>query len=95
MATKGKIGVKKAVKKKNGYEMPKAAKPGMVLIDTLKNQWKIGKSIGVGGFGEIYSACNATAPTKNIDDYPFVVKLVRISQLLQIIWILILIFCYF
>jgi vaccinia related kinase len=76
MASKGKVAVKKAVKKKNGYEMPKSAKPGIVLIDNHKKNWKIGKSIGVGGFGEIYSACDASAPIKNIEDYPFVVKLV-------------------
>lgn len=68
--------VKKSAKKKNGYEMPKVAKQGLILTDNQKKQWKIGKSIGIGGFGEIYSACDATSSIKNIDDYPFVIKLV-------------------
>lgn len=77
MASKAKGAVKKPAKKKNGYEMPKAVKPGLVLIDSHKKQWKIGKSIGVGGFGEIYSACDATSNIKSLDAYPFVVKLVK------------------
>lgn len=77
MASKVKGGaVKKPAKKKNGYEMPKAAKPGIILTDNHKKQWKIGKSIGIGGFGEIYSACDASKTVKNVDDYPFVIKLV-------------------
>lgn len=70
MATKGKG------KKKNGYEMPKPLKSGDLLQDTQKKQWKIGVSIGVGGFGEIYSACKSDSSIKKVDDYPFVVKIV-------------------
>lgn len=81
MASKGKALPKKAAKKKNGYEMPKPLKPGDVLIDNQKAQWKIGVSIGVGGFGEIYSACKAGAIVKKLEDYPFVVKIVSCRQL--------------
>jgi vaccinia related kinase len=76
MASKPKAAAKKPAKKKNGYQMPKPAKPGTILIDNQKKQWKIGTSIGIGGFGEIYSACDATASVKKVEDYPFVVKLV-------------------
>jgi vaccinia related kinase len=33
---------------------------GEILIDTTKNQWKLGKSIGVGGFCEVYLASSNT-----------------------------------
>lgn len=83
MASKGVKGaIKKPAKKKNGYEMPKAAKPGIILIDNHKKEWKIGKSIGIGGFGEIYSACDASSKIKNMDDYPYVVKLVSIAKII-------------
>lgn len=78
MASKGKDPVKKAPKKKNGYEMPKPLKPGDIIADNQKVQWKIGVSIGVGGFGEIYSACKHDSKIKKIDDYPFVVKIVSL-----------------
>ena len=83
MASKGgKVAVKKPAKKKNGYEMPKAAKPGTILIDSHKKEWKIGKSIGIGGFGEIYSACENSSKIKNLDDYPYVVKLVSSTTII-------------
>lgn len=76
MASKGKAAPKRAPKKKNGYEMPKPLKPADILTDNQKNQWKVGVSIGVGGFGEIYSACKASAAVKKVEDYPYVVKIV-------------------
>lgn len=76
MASKAKVTPKKVAKKKNGYEMPKALKPGDVIEDNQKNKWKVGVSIGVGGFGEIYSACNVDSKIKNVKDYPYVVKIV-------------------
>lgn len=81
MASKAKAPAKKPVKKKNGYQMPKKAKPGTILIDNQKKQWKIGESIGIGGFGEIYSACDASSSIKKIEDYPFVVKLVSFMRI--------------
>lgn len=80
MASKVKGLPKKAAKKKNGYEMPKPLKLGDVIIDNQKGQWKVGVSIGVGGFGEIYSACKVGSNIKKVDDYPFVVKIVSYRQ---------------
>ncbi len=36
--------------------MPKPIPAGSVLTDLLKKQWILGKSVGRGGFGEIYQA---------------------------------------
>lgn len=59
----------------NGYQMPEPVPPGTVLTDMAKRQWKIGPSIGSGGFGEIYCACDASSGVKKPDDYPYVVKI--------------------
>ncbi|XP_070493836.1 nucleosomal histone kinase 1 isoform X2 [Chironomus tepperi] len=75
MASKDKPVAKKASKKKNAYEQPKHLKTGSIIVDNYKKQWKIGVSIGMGGFGEIYSACDASSGTKKVDDYPYVVKI--------------------
>lgn len=80
MASKGKDQPKKAPKKKNGYQMPKPLKTGDILNDNQKGQWKIGVSIGIGGFGEIYSACKVGSSIKKVEDYPFVVKIVSRRQ---------------
>ncbi|EDW16575.2 uncharacterized protein Dmoj_GI10604 [Drosophila mojavensis] len=47
-----------AAKKAKGklYAMPEKLKEGTILSDLSKTQWRIGPSIGVGGFGEIYAA---------------------------------------
>jgi len=42
-------------KKKGGYLMPDPISAGEILTDMSKGQWILGKSIGVGGFGEVYS----------------------------------------
>lgn len=63
-------------KKINGYQRPAHVSLGTVLADTQKNSWKVGPSIGSGGFGDIYSCCNAASPVKKTDDYPYVVKIV-------------------
>lgn len=39
------------------YAMPEKLKEGTILTDLAKGQWRIGSSIGIGGFGEIYEAC--------------------------------------
>ncbi|XP_065074831.1 nucleosomal histone kinase 1 [Ochlerotatus camptorhynchus] len=59
----------------NGYQMPEPVPPGTVLTDMTKRQWKVGPSIGSGGFGEIYCACDASSGVKKPDDYPYVVKI--------------------
>jgi hypothetical protein len=38
----------------NGNRLPDPIREGEILVDITKNQWKLGRSIGVGGFGEIY-----------------------------------------
>lgn len=49
---------KRAPRKKNGYQMPDPISAGEILTDLSKGQWILGKSIGVGGFGEVYSGMN-------------------------------------
>ena len=44
---------RKAVPKRL-YDFPEPMPVGEVLQDTAKGQWKLGKSIGRGGFGELY-----------------------------------------
>lgn len=74
---------KVAAKKKgaNGYARPADIPLGTVVTDMSKKSWKIGPSIGTGGFGEIYSACSADgAAPKSHDGYQFVVKIVGILK---------------
>ncbi|XP_023328251.1 serine/threonine-protein kinase VRK1 isoform X2 [Eurytemora carolleeae] len=59
-------GGKKPKKTASGYRMPDHLPPGTVLVDKNKKPWTLGKSIGVGGFGEIYLAVEGkNAPTDN------------------------------
>ncbi|XP_021932623.1 serine/threonine-protein kinase VRK1-like isoform X3 [Zootermopsis nevadensis] len=44
----------------NGNRLPDPICVGEILTDITKNQWKLGRSIGVGGFGEIYLASTST-----------------------------------
>lgn len=75
--TKAKDPSKKPAKKRaNGYEAPKHLDVETILTDLAKKQWRIGPSIGSGGFGEIYSACKADDSVKKHSDYPYVVKIV-------------------
>lgn len=79
-ASTTKAATKKAPAKKkagNGYQMPEKIPLGEVLTDLSKNQWRIGKTIGSGGFGDIYCASKVES-SKKTDDYPFVVKVVCI-----------------
>lgn len=68
-----------AKKKVKGYQMPEHVPIGTILTDLQKQQYRIGASIGTGGFGEIYSACKvsggASTPKKQVD-YPYAVKVV-------------------
>lgn len=65
-------------KKVKGYQMPEHVPIGTILTDMQKQQYRIGASIGTGGFGEIYSACrmSGTTTSKNADNYPYAVKVV-------------------
>ncbi|XP_049266965.1 serine/threonine-protein kinase VRK1 isoform X1 [Rhipicephalus sanguineus] len=52
---------KKAVKKAprvaaNGHRLPDPLPAGEVLTDLFRKQWRLGKAVGLGGFGEIYLA---------------------------------------
>jgi hypothetical protein len=38
----------------NGYKLPTQLPEGIVVTDVCDKQWRIGKPIGLGGFGEIY-----------------------------------------
>lgn len=71
--TGNKSGSKGAPKKRvaaNGFKLPDPITPGVVVTDIVKNQWKIGHSIGVGGFGEIYLASNdVTSPVTDSANY--------------------------
>lgn len=70
-------GAKKKASKKGAYQMPEHLPTGSVLTDLSKSQWKIGPSIGSGGFGEIYSAFKSgESVSQRSEDYPYVVKLV-------------------
>ncbi|XP_063844035.1 serine/threonine-protein kinase VRK1-like isoform X2 [Scylla paramamosain] len=68
-----KSGSKGAPKKRvaaNGFKLPDPIAPGVVVKDVAKQNWKIGKSIGVGGFGEIYLASsNTEVPVDSGADY--------------------------
>ncbi|XP_029165404.1 serine/threonine-protein kinase VRK1-like [Nylanderia fulva] len=68
-----KIVKKRAPKKKGGYSMPDPISAGEILTDVCKGRWILGKSIGIGGFGEVYSA--APYSEKTPKDYPNVIKI--------------------
>ncbi|XP_078591015.1 serine/threonine-protein kinase VRK1-like isoform X2 [Branchiostoma floridae x Branchiostoma japonicum] len=50
--------VKKQVKKRAPpkHKLPDPLKPGEVLTDSMKRQWKVGGAVGQGGFGLLYAA---------------------------------------
>ncbi|CAG9813452.1 unnamed protein product [Phaedon cochleariae] len=56
----------------NGYKLAEPLPKGEILQDISKKQWKLGPSIGQGGFGEIYSAQEVGAGGSK---YPYVVKI--------------------
>lgn len=92
--TKATLPVKKAAapKKKGAkslYDKPQHMPSGTLVTDLQKNQWIIGNPIGTGGFGEIYSACEANKAPKKKEDYPYAMKIVRI----YFIYLPIIIFC--
>ncbi|KAF7394536.1 hypothetical protein HZH66_007710 [Vespula vulgaris] len=65
---------KKAPKKKgNLHKMPDPIPAGTILSDMKGKKWILDKSIGIGGFGEVYSG----APYKDNTpkDYPNVIKI--------------------
>ena len=40
----------------NGFLLPDPLPRGEILTDTIKQEWVLGRPIGVGGFGELYLA---------------------------------------
>lgn len=67
-----KVGVAKKKVTAKGYKKPAPIPNGEILTDVTRQQWKVGPSIGSGGFGEIYSACKVGEGK----DYNYVVKIV-------------------
>ncbi|CAH1999481.1 unnamed protein product [Acanthoscelides obtectus] len=55
-----------------GYKLAEHIPAGEILQDISKTKWKLGPSIGHGGFGEIYSAQDYS---KGGSKYPFVIKI--------------------
>merc|ERR1712083_373735 len=53
----------------NGYLLSDPLPQGLVLKDLRKKTWKLGKSIGLGGFGEIYAAALLYGKTLSEEDY--------------------------
>lgn len=68
-ATDGTIASKPKAKVAKGkaYKMPPPLPHGEVVTSLDKSQWKIGRSIGKGGFGEIYSAGGVTVRCAFLD----------------------------
>lgn len=62
----------------NGYKFPEQLPIGEKLIDSLKNEWLLGKAIARGGFGEIYEArpslIKSSLSVKKNKDYEYVIK---------------------
>lgn len=56
----------------NGYELPEPLPKGEIIEDLMKNKWKLGSSIGQGGFGEIYEAKEESSKSAS---YPYVIKI--------------------
>ncbi|KAJ8928594.1 hypothetical protein NQ314_018800 [Rhamnusium bicolor] len=56
----------------NGYKLAEPLPKGEILQDIAKKKWKLGPSIGQGGFGEIYSAQDASSGGTK---YPYVIKI--------------------
>lgn len=52
----------------NGFLLPDPLPKGVVLTDTCKQKWKLGKSIGLGGFGEIYLASKLDEFDKSLEE---------------------------
>ncbi|PSN32502.1 Nucleosomal histone kinase 1 [Blattella germanica] len=68
---------KAPVKRKaaKGYKLPDPIRNGEILKDGMKKEWQIGPSIGIGGFGEIYSASDITDSPKKKASFPYAVKI--------------------
>uniref|UniRef100_A0A182N605 non-specific serine/threonine protein kinase n=1 Tax=Anopheles dirus TaxID=7168 RepID=A0A182N605_9DIPT len=60
----------------NLHARPEKIPLGTILTDAFNIPWKVGPSIGTGGFGDIYCAfCFTHGAPKSVADYPNVVKI--------------------
>ena len=59
----------------NGYILPDPLPAGLIVTDLKKGRWKIGNSVGLGGFGEIYSAASWNGCQKSAQE-KYVIKVV-------------------
>jgi len=57
----------------NGFLLPDPLPRGEILTDTIKQEWVLGKPIGVGGFGELYLAA-FKGPEGKISAEKYVIK---------------------
>lgn len=57
----------------NGFLLPDPLPRGEILTDTIKQEWVLGKPIGVGGFGELYLAA-FKGPEGQISAEKYVIK---------------------
>ena len=68
----------------NGFLLPDPLPPGWILRDNAGQAWRLGKAIGLGGFGEIYSAAR-----EGQEQEEFVVKVkaaVDIKELIVVVY---------
>lgn len=69
---------KRAPKKKgNLYKMPDPIPAGTILSDIKGKKWILDKSIGIGGFGEVYSGMY-----RSLRSFPFFFIFVLIKYLI-------------
>jgi hypothetical protein len=57
----------------NGFLLPDPLPRGEILVDSFKQEWVLGKPIGLGGFGELYLA--ATKANGKLSPENYVIKI--------------------
>ncbi len=62
--------------KNKPYARPDAISTGEILTDIFNKKWKMGKSIGAGGFGDIYLASDDISKPVNEKTAQYVIKIV-------------------
>eukprot|EP00088_Acartia_fossae_P071664 TRINITY_DN9899_c0_g1_i3.p1 TRINITY_DN9899_c0_g1~~TRINITY_DN9899_c0_g1_i3.p1 ORF type:complete len:877 (-),score=247.53 TRINITY_DN9899_c0_g1_i3:669-3185(-) len=53
----------------NGFLLPDPLPKGEILVDSLKQEWVLGKPIGLGGFGELYLAAQKVDSKLSPENY--------------------------
>lgn len=64
-----------AKKKAPIHKLPDPIRDGEIVRDIQKREWRLGKSIGVGGFGEIYAASDKIDKPVSAADAQYVIKI--------------------